>query len=97
MSTESSPLAYDIAELMGIFYLLALCSKLSYMCFMFYSYLSFGCLSANFGPLSRGQPHSANFSHPVLVSVFYNLQPEGHLEAFNKFGYLSHAECPVGL
>ena len=37
--------------------------------------LPFGCPTANFGPLSTGQPHSPDANHCVL-----HIRPEGHRE-----------------
>ena len=42
---------------------------------------------ANFGPLSRRQPHSPDVNHCVL-----HIQPEGHREPCNEVGSLSLAE-----
>ena len=47
---------------------------------------------ANFGPLSRGQPHSPDVNHCVL-----HFQPEGHREPCNEVGSLSPPECLVGI
>ena len=46
---------------------------------------------ANFGPLSRGQPHSPDVNHCVL-----HFRPEGHREPHNKVGSLSPVERLVG-
>ena len=46
---------------------------------------------ANFGPLSRGQPHSPDVNHCVL-----HFRPEGHREPHNEVGSLSPAEHLVG-
>ena len=51
----------------------------------------FGCPKANFGPLSRGEPHSPAANHCVL-----HLRPKGHREPRNKVGTLSPAERLVG-
>ena len=58
---------------------------------MFFFYLLFGCPTANFGPLSRGQPHSPNVNHCSI-----HFQPQGHREPRNKVGSLSPAEHLVG-
>ena len=47
--------------------------------------LLFGCLSARFVPLSRGQPHSPDLDHCVLI----DFQPGGHLQFCNDAGSLS--------
>ena len=54
-------------------------------------YLLFGFPTANFGPLSRGQPHSSNVNHCSL-----HFQPQGHREPRNKVGSQSPAEHLVG-
>ena len=59
--------------------------------FIFFFYLLFGCPTANFGPLSRGQPHSPDVNHCVL-----HFRPEGHREPRNEVGSLSPAERLVG-
>ena len=46
---------------------------------------------ANLGPFSWG-----SFTHQILVTVFLQFRPEGHLEPLNKVGSLSLAECLVG-
>ena len=46
---------------------------------------------ANFGPLSRGQPHSPDVNHCIL-----HFHPEGHREPHNKVGLLSLAKQLVG-
>ena len=46
---------------------------------------------ANFGPLSRGQPHSPDVNYCVL-----HFQPEGHQEPHSEVGSLSLAEHLVG-
>ena len=51
----------------------------------------FGCSTANFGPLSRGQPHSPDVNHCVL-----HIRPEGHREPRNEVGSLRTAEHLVG-
>ena len=51
----------------------------------------FGCPTANFGPLSRGQPHSPNLNHCVLHS-----RPEGHQEPRNEVESLSLVEHLLG-
>ena len=56
-----------------------------------FSYLLFGCPTANFEPLSRGQPHSRYVSHCVL-----HIRPEGHQELRNEAEPLSPDKCPVG-
>ena len=58
---------------------------------LFFFKLLFGCSSANFGPFSRGQPY-----YPMLITVFVQVQPEGHQEPHNKVGSLSPAERLVG-
>ena len=45
----------------------------------------------NFGPLSRGQPHSPDVNHCVL-----HFQPDGHWEPCNKVGSLRLAKHIVG-
>ena len=52
----------------------------------------FGCSTANFGPLSRGQPQSPDVNHCIL-----HFRPEGHREPRNKVGSLSLAERLVGI
>ena len=59
--------------------------------FFFFFKLLFGCPTANFGPLSRGQPHSPDVNHCVL-----HFRPEGHREPRNEVGSLSPAERLVG-
>ena len=49
--------------------------------------LLFCCPTANFGSLSRGQPHSPDVSQCVL-----NFWPEGHWEPRNEVGSLNLAE-----
>ena len=51
----------------------------------------FGCPTANFGILSRGQPHSPDVNHCIL-----HIQPEGHREPRSEVGSLSPAEPLVG-
>ena len=46
---------------------------------------------ANFGPLSKGQPHSPNVNHHII-----QFQHEGHWELHKKVGFLSPVECLVG-
>ena len=46
---------------------------------------------ANFGPLSKGQPHSPDANYCVL-----HFQPKGHQEPHSEVGSLSPAECLVG-
>ena len=46
---------------------------------------------ANFGPLSRGQPHSPDVNHCVL-----HFRPEGHREPRNEVGSLSPAKRLLG-
>ena len=46
---------------------------------------------ANFGPLSRGQPHSPDVNHCVL-----HFRPEGHREPRSEVGSLSPAERLLG-
>ena len=53
--------------------------------------LLFGCPTANFGPLSRGQTHSPDVNHCVL-----RLRPEGHREPCSEVESLSPAERLVG-
>ena len=53
--------------------------------------LLFGCPMANFGPLSRGQPHSPDVNHCVL-----HFRPEGHREPRNEVGSLSPAKRLLG-
>ena len=49
--------------------------------------LLFGCPTANFGPLSSGQPHWLNVNHCIL-----HFWPEGHWEPRSEVGSLSLAE-----
>ena len=49
------------------------------------------CPTANFGPLSRGQPHSPNVNHCLL-----HFRPKGHWEPRNKVGSLNPAKHLVG-
>ena len=58
---------------------------------IFFFKLLFGCPTANFGPLSRGQPDSPDVNHCVL-----HIQPEGHREPHSEVGFLSPATCLVG-
>ena len=60
-----------------------------YIGFFFFFKLLFGCPTANFGPLSRGQPHSPDVNHCVL--------PEGHRKPRNEVGSQSPAERLVGI
>ena len=53
--------------------------------------LLFGCPTANFGSLLRGQSHSPDVDHCVL-----HFRPEGHRESHNGVAFLSLAECLVG-
>ena len=46
---------------------------------------------ANFGPLSRGQPHSSVVNHCVL-----HFRPKGHQEPHNKVGSQILAKHLVG-
>ena len=46
---------------------------------------------ANFGPLSKGQPHSPNVNHHII-----QFQHEGHWELHKKVGFQSPVECLVG-
>ena len=46
---------------------------------------------ANFGPLSRGQPHSPDVNHCIL-----HFRPEGHREPRSEVGSLSPVERLVG-
>ena len=54
----------------------------------FFFKLLFGCPTANFGPLSRGQPHSPDVNHCVL-----HIRPEGHreprMDCQQKFWYVA--------
>ena len=59
--------------------------------FFFFFQLLFGCPTANFGPLSRGQPHSPDVNHCVL-----HFRPEGHWEPRSEVGSVSLAERLVG-
>ena len=52
----------------------------------------FGRPTANFGSLSRGQPHSPDVNH----CVFLHFQPKGHREHRNEVGSLSLDERLVG-
>ena len=47
----------------------------------FFFKLLFGCPTANFGPLSRGQPHSPDVNHCVL-----HFRPEGHRSLVMRLG-----------
>ena len=53
--------------------------------------LVFGCPTANFGPLPRGQPHSPDLNHCIL-----HFRPEGHREPHIEVEFLSPARCLVG-
>ena len=53
--------------------------------------LFFGCATANFGTLFRGQPHSPDVNHCVI-----QFQPEGVRELRNEVGSLSPAKHLVG-
>ena len=57
----------------------------------FFLKLLFGCPMANFGPLSRGQPHSPDVNHCIL-----HFRREGHREPRNEVGSQSLAEHLVG-
>ena len=46
---------------------------------------------ANFGPLSRVQPHSLDVNHCVL-----HFRPKGHWDPRGKVGSLSLSKCLVG-
>ena len=46
---------------------------------------------ANFGTLSRRQPHSPNVNHCVLP-----IRPKGHQEPCSRVRSLSLAKCPAG-
>ena len=59
--------------------------------FFFFKKLLFGCPTAKFGPLSRGQPYSPDVNHCVL-----HFRPEGQLEPRNEVGSLSPAKRLVG-
>ena len=50
-------------------------------------YLLFGCPTANFRPLLRGQPHSTNLNQCII-----QVSTQGSLEAYNKVGSRSLAE-----
>ena len=54
---------------------------------VFFFKLLLGCPTANFGPLSRGQPHSSDVNHCV-----FHFRPEGHQEPRSEVGFLSPAE-----
>ena len=55
--------------------------------FLFLPHLLFGCPTANFGPLSRGQPHCV-----------FQFRPEGHRERRSSKGWVpSPAERLVGV
>ena len=54
--------------------------KNCYQCSFSFLYLLFGCAIANFGPLSKGKPHSPEVDHCVLS----NFQPEFHGEPHNE-------------
>ena len=56
-----------------------------------YFQLLFGCPTANFGPLSRWQPHSPDANHSILQN-----QPEGHQKPCNEVRSLSLAKHLVG-
>ena len=58
---------------------------------LFFLKLLFGCPTANFGPLSRRQPHS-----PMLITYILHIRPEGHWKPHNVVGSLSPAEHLVG-
>ena len=47
----------------------------------------FGCSTANFGKLLRGQPHS-----PYVDPFVFTNQPKSHREPFNEVGSSSPAE-----
>ena len=49
--------------------------------------------TANFGPLSRGQPHSHNVNNCIF---FLNIRPEGHREPRSEVGSLSPAKRLLG-
>ena len=49
----------------------------------------FGCPTAKFGSLSRGQPH------PMLITAFWRFWPEGHREPCNEIGSITLAEYLV--
>ena len=53
--------------------------------------LLFGCPMANFGPLSRGQPHAPDVNHCIT-----QFQLEDHQEPCNEVGFLSPTKCLVG-
>ena len=53
--------------------------------------LLFGCPTASFGPLLRGQPHSLNCNDCVI-----QFQPESHQEPRNYVESLSPAKCLKG-
>ena len=46
---------------------------------------------ANYGPLSRGWPHTLDVNHWIL-----HFQPEGHWKPCNEVGSLSLPECLMG-
>ena len=54
---------------------------------LFFFKLLLGCPTANFGPLSRGQPHSPDVNHCV-----FHFRSEGHQEPRSEVGFLSPAE-----
>ena len=51
------------------------------------------CSKANFGLLSRGQPHSIDVIRYLLLQ-FWN---EGHLKSRKDFGFISTAKNPSGI
>ena len=65
------------------------CVDKSHTCVFFQ--LLFGCPTANFGPFSRGQPHSPDVYHSVFI-----FSTRGHQEPRNEVGSLSPAEPLVG-
>ena len=60
--------------------------KLFHNFFLFF-FLLFGCLKANFQPLSRRHPHSPNVNNCIL-----HIRPKGHWEPHNKVGSVSPAK-----
>ena len=53
--------------------------------------LLFGCPTAKFGPLSRGEPHSPDVNHCIL-----HFRPKGYREPRNEVGSLNLAKRLVG-
>ena len=60
-------------------------------------YQPFVCLKANFGPLTRRQPHSFDSTFTQPYSALFQERPEGHLEPRNKVGFQSLQERISGI